>query len=121
MRGKHQVSMLDASDFQRSLAALYRLAKVLGYDLDTYRNGPVNVGDTEADLLLLESTLEQYVPCSSGCLPTGNGFAHLRTIDRAQANIRLTPTIPCVYCIDIERPGGADNTPGPIRTERRFR
>lgn len=36
--------------------------------------------------------------CSSGCFPTGKGFAHLRTIDRTRANIRLTPTIPSVYC-----------------------
>jgi diadenosine tetraphosphate (Ap4A) HIT family hydrolase len=26
-----------------------------------------------------------FNPCSSGCLPTGSGFAHLRTIDRQRA------------------------------------
>jgi hypothetical protein len=61
------------------------------------------------------------IACSSGCLPTGKDFARLRTIDRDRANIRLTPTNRGVYWLDIERPGDAENIPGPIRTERRFR
>lgn len=39
----------------------------------------------------------QNEPCSSGCLPTGKGFAHLRTIDLDRAYIRLTPTIDSLY------------------------